>query len=307
MRLRIFLLVLCLAACSEQRAEKSSEVDRAGPLQVYAVNYPLAWAAGELVGDAAEVHFDLPAGIDPAYWEPAVELLTPWQEADLILLNGAGYASWLGRVSLRGSTQVETSQAFSDDLIPAEAGPVHSHGPTGEHSHGAMAFTLWLDLEQFGLQVQAVADALGKRMPEATEAIVRRNQELQQQLKLMDERLARLGESLASAPLLYSHPVYQYLNRRYQLNGVAVHWEPDQVLGSVALAQLDEILAGHPARLMLWEDEPLAETRAALEQRGIEVVVYQPMGNRPVSGDFVSVMQTNINALETAVSRINTH
>jgi hypothetical protein len=49
---------------------------------------------------------------------------------------------------------------------------------------------------------------------------------------------------------------------------------------------------------MLWEDEPLPGTRKQLEDRGIQAVVFRPMGNRPKSGDFASEMTANIARLK---------
>jgi zinc transport system substrate-binding protein len=62
---------------------------------------------------------------------------------------------------------------------------------------------------------------------------------------------------LAGRPLLGSHPVYQYLARRYGLSLVELHWEPEVVPDEAALGDLKEILAEHPAAVMLWEGEEL--------------------------------------------------
>jgi len=53
---------------------------------------------------------------------------------------------------------------------------------------------------------------------------------------------------------------------------------------------------------MLWEAEPLAETAAQLEALGVRVVVFDPCGNRPDEGDWLSVMRSNIQALTDARS-----
>jgi zinc transport system substrate-binding protein len=49
---------------------------------------------------------------------------------------------------------------------------------------------------------------------------------------------------------------------------------------------------------MVWEGEPLAKTVADLEARGISSVVFDPCGNRPEEGDYLSVMAANAAALE---------
>ena len=101
--------------------------------------------------------------------------------------------------------------------------------------------------------------------------------------------------SLAPAqPLVASHPVYQYLARRYSLNLTSVMWEPDTVAPEAEWQRLSELLPQHPAVWMLWEGEPSAENRARLQQLGIRSVVFDPCANLPATGDFLTVMSNNL-------------
>jgi zinc transport system substrate-binding protein len=45
---------------------------------------------------------------------------------------------------------------------------------------------------------------------------------------------------------------------------------------------------------MIWEGEPLPESVAKLKEMGIESIVFDPCGNRPDEGDFLSVMKNNV-------------
>jgi hypothetical protein len=51
---------------------------------------------------------------------------------------------------------------------------------------------------------------------------------------------------------------------------------------------------------MVWEAEPLAETRAELERRGIRSLVFDPLASAPASGDYLSAMGENVARLEAA-------
>ena len=113
-------------------------------------------------------------------------------------------------------------------------------------------------------------------------------------------QLMQAGKKLDGAPILYSHPVYQYLQRRYELNGVALHWEPNQEPTASDWAQLDALLLTHPAKLMLWEGEPTPATRKALASRGITAVVFNPQGNRSAGADFASTLRRSIERLAEA-------
>jgi len=49
---------------------------------------------------------------------------------------------------------------------------------------------------------------------------------------------------------------------------------------------------------MLWEDSPLPETARQLRDLGVEPVVFNQCGNRPLEGDYLSVMLDNVKRLE---------
>ena len=117
----------------------------AEPLNVYVVNYPLQYFAERIGGPHVKVTLPVPADADPAYWVPSIADIGAYQQADIILLNGAGYAKWISKVSLSRAKTIDTSKGFKDRFITVKEIVTHSHGPGGEHAHEALAFTTWLD------------------------------------------------------------------------------------------------------------------------------------------------------------------
>jgi len=292
--LRHLMVAFLLVACP------SGIVLAAEKLTIYTVNYPLAYFAERLAGDLARVEFPAPADVDPAFWMPDADTVAAYQAADLILLNGAGYAKWVDKVSLPASRLVNTSRSFMDQYIQTDAGISHSHGPGGEHSHSGTAFTTWLDLELATRQAEAVAKAITRKLPDASDRVARNLEALQGELQALDQRLAASAATAPSRPLLASHPVYQYLARRYNLDLASVLWEPDAVPTPQQWRELEGMLADHPAHWMLWEAQPAQETADRLRALGVESVVFDPCANRPARGDFLTVMAENAKSLERA-------
>lgn len=270
----------------------------ADKLKIYSVNYPLAYFAGRIAGDQAEVAFPLPAGVDPAFWMPGADAVTAFQKADLILLNGANYAKWVSRVSLPRLRMVDTSRAFADQYIQIEQAASHSHGPGGDHAHGGMAFTTWLDPSQAIQQAESITAALTRKRPAAKQQFETNLESLKNDLLALDERFTRIAAKAADAALLASHPVYQYLARRYGLNLESVMWEPDEAPGETEWRKFEKLLDKHPAKWMLWEAEPLPKTAEQLRSLGVESIVFDPCGNRSEKGDFLSIMLKNAASLE---------
>jgi zinc transport system substrate-binding protein len=267
------------------------------PLTIYTVNYPLQYFAQRIAGEHAQVIFPGPADADPAFWMPDTETIQRYQQADLILLNGAGYAKWTKRVSLPRLRSVNTSAGFQDRLIREQGGIAHSHGPGADHSHAGIAFTTWLDLEQAAQQAEAIMQALVRKRP-AYQAEFKRNYAvLKKELLAPDAEIRSLMSNTAQ-PLVASHPVYQYLARRYGLNLKAVMWEPETVPDEIQWQALSAMLQEHPANWMIWEGQPAPVSVQRLKEMGVGSLVYDPCANVPDRGDFMDVMQKNINNMK---------
>jgi len=264
---------------------------------VAAFNAPLAYYATTLGGDAVEVFFPSKAYSDPALWDPRPEDILALQNADIILLNGAGYEDWSKTAILPRSRLVDTSVSFRDRLIPTErGGPAHRHGPGGElHQDGVFAFTTWLDPNLALLQMRAVAQAMSERWPALEEQLSANAQFLAKEIKAADETFADYFALLKGRQIIGSHPVYQYLDRAYDLDLISVHWEPDTHPSDVQWSDLKQSLnsARHP--IMLWEDTPLPETSAMLRSLGVEVVILRPLANGDSDAGFFLNLAQQIN------------
>lgn len=288
---------LLLAGC-ERTPPTIEPVDDGTQLPtVYTVNYPLQFFAQRIGGDAINVLFPGPADADPAYWSPGPEAVSAYQQADLILLNGAGYADWAKRVSLPLNTQLDTSAAITDRLLPVRNKVAHTHGPDGEHVHDDKAFTIWLDPTLASDQANAIHAGLSQLLPESAATLDANLAELLAGLDTLDRQLATVFAKVADRQVIYSHPVYQYLNRRYALEGVNVHWEP----GAMPRKQAIETLEQYAGGIMLWEAEPLPELRDQLESMNIRPVVFATAATAPASGDYFDIMRANVQRLEATL------
>ena len=99
---------------------------------------------------------------------------------------------------------------------------------------------------------------------------------------------------------MVSHPVYDYFARGYELNIKSVHWEPDEIPTNENMMELNHILKEHPAKWMIWEGKPVQESVERLKAISIDSLVFDPCGNAPDQGDFMSVMRQNLENLSPA-------
>jgi zinc transport system substrate-binding protein len=279
-------------------AEKA--ISPSGKPSIFVVNYPLKYFAERIAGDHAEVKFPAPPNVDPAFWNPDIQTIAAYQRADLILLNGAGYAKWTKKVSLPQFRLVNTSANHRDRYLERASLVNHTHGPTGEHKHEGLAFTTWLDFDLAAKQARAISNAMTKKWPRLRGTFERNFSALEKDLLSLDRAMGKVASQIKEVPLLVSHPVYDYLAKRYGLNIKSLHWEPDQVPEMGELQKIRELLKKHPAKWIIWEAKPLAETQKKLDSMGIKSIVFHPSENVPEKGHFLDMMRNNVENLKRA-------
>lgn len=64
-------------------------------------------------------------------------------------------------------------------------------------------------------------------------------------------------------------------------------------------AEQDQLLKQSGTNIMLWEGAPDPGIREELLKREIQIAVFDPCGNKPDTGDFLSVMYRNLNSLSS--------
>lgn len=268
---------------------------------VVAVNYALSYFAERLGGDEIDVRFPVPGGVDPVFWRPDIAGISEMQNADLIVLNGAGFASWTTKASLPRARIVETARVFEDQFIATET-ITHSHGADGEHSHTGTASFTWLDQEQAILQAGAIADALAQRGLVAQDDIDRRLSGLTDDLLALDAAGEQLRPLAAGKVLIATHPRYQYLARAYGLDIRSLEWEAGAAPGADQLAMLKALVGETGAQVLLWEAHPPDSARSAIRDLGMVDVVFPTLAETPEGADYVVQLRTTIDELKIVLS-----
>lgn len=291
---KLALSVLSLAAVAVSFAEDK--------IVVQAVNYPLAYFAERIATDAFDVQYRVDPEVDPAFWKPADDDIAAYQQADVILMNGATYEKWAQTVTLPRSIMVDTSKSFSDKFIKVQ-GTAHKHGNGEVHSHAGTAFTTWIDFAQAQLQAAAISEKFKQLAPEEAGDIEQNFGKLKTDLEELDAAMKAFGEKWGDKPLAGSHPIYQYMARAYGLDIEALEWEPEMEFDGKAKHDLEHVLEDHDSKWMIWEDEPTDELVEGIAAMGVKSVVFNPSANKSDAGDWLAVMQQNVknlNAMQEA-------
>jgi zinc transport system substrate-binding protein len=281
---RLALVFLALVACHDD--PEVTAPTRTGPPVVYTTFFPTTYFARRIAGDLAEVVCPLPDDADPISWRPGEAALRSYQEADLIVLNGAAFEKWALTVSLPENRVVRTANSFSDEWIEYEGSVQHTHGPKGDHSHEGIDGHTWVDPVLAKAQAAAVRDALVRILPGSREALEAGFAALAKDLDDLDRRFRELPT--ADAIILCTHPAWNYPARRYGWKIVNI--EPY----GTDLSKLE-------GRVVLWEGEPDLDVATRLDTPNRKSVMFDPCESG--GGDYVERMRANLDRLKAALER----
>ncbi|MEM9348811.1 MAG: metal ABC transporter substrate-binding protein [Pseudomonadota bacterium] len=270
-----------------------------GKPRIVAVNYALQYFAERLAGDSADVVFPVPTDADPSFWRPSISDISAIQSADLILLNGAGFATWIDRVSLPRSRVVNTSRTIEDQFIVTES-ITHSHGDGGEHSHEGLASYTWLNPVLAAAQAEAVAAAIVARGVASDAEVETRLAALLSDLEELDADAKLALSAAAETPIIATHPRYQYLADRYDLSITSLEWEAGAAPTAEELAELRETVSNTGARILIWEASPPDAGVQATADLGLTNVIFEPMAHAPSDGDFTEYFSVAVGRVASA-------
>jgi len=109
----IVMFILMLSSVSSvypQQNENSSRQD-SEKIKVVASFYPFYEIANEIGGNNTLVTSVIPMGVEPHDWEITPQQIPEIAEADMIIYNGIGFDSWLGKKEqFRNSFLVDISK-----------------------------------------------------------------------------------------------------------------------------------------------------------------------------------------------------
>ncbi len=279
----LLLLSGAIAACQPSQASPAANQagaapsSAAGPLRVLAVESFLADIAQQVAGDRVQIETLMPLGLDPHAFEPTPQDVVRVADADVLIVNGAGFEGWLEEV---------LANAGGDRLIvEAAAGLASRAAPAGEeaaahddHEHAGGDPHFWLDPTKVITYVENIRVGLTNADPAGAATYAANAAAYSEQLTALDAWITKQVEQIPPARrlLVTNHESFGYFADRYGLRvigAVIPSVSTNSTPSAQQLAQLaDQIRAtGAPAIFLETGADPqLAEQLAA--ETGVSVV-----------------------------------
>jgi zinc transport system substrate-binding protein len=306
MKKRIATLIaasLILAACSSTQEtatpQETTEV-ATKKIQIVAGFYPLAYAAEGIAGDLAEVVSLAGPGVEPHDLELTPGDVAKINDADLVVY----IPEFIPALDAVVKTLDQSKVINATQGITLISGDSHSHEGEESHSeeegHSDESATdphIWLNPNNMVLIGNSIAKALNALTSDL--AIDENRSNFENALTtLASDYTAKLANCSIKA-LVVSHEAFGYIANAYGFEQVGISGlSPEAEPSPARLAEVAKIAKAENATTIYYEslvDPKVAKTLA--DELKITAEMLDPLESPPASGDYLSVMQQNLDTL----------
>ena len=294
--LALFALAV-IAACGQELKGPED-----GKLAIVTTTYPLTFLVQRIGGDRISVVQLIKPGVEAHDFEPAPSDIRTIAGADVFFYNHPALEGWaLAAASATGSGPPNAIQTVN----------IESQG----EDHGGQAIDdanfdphVWLNPLHAQKQAEKITAALVTADPGGSAAYMRNADDLDAELREIDELIATRLSGCALDTVIVSHLAYGHMAERYGFNQVGLAGlSPEFESGPSHIASVITLIDDLGIKHILQEpivSRRLAETVAA--ETGTGILVLHPLAVRTADearagADYISIMEANAETLRTAL------
>lgn len=203
------ILPLVLAGCSTGSADSADSTNAAGSDSLKVVTSTQVWAdvAGAVAPDVDIEAIITGGDIDPHSFEPSATDMAKVSEADIIIVGGGGYDSWLYGTLEDDDRIIHALDLSEHDHSEHEAEEAHDHDHEEEgHDHDVDNEHVWYSTEYVSEVAEEFAEKVTELDPEAqadATAVTTKMDELHNQIH--DLPAVRIAQTEPIADHILSH------------------------------------------------------------------------------------------------------
>ncbi|HEX2053711.1 MAG TPA: metal ABC transporter substrate-binding protein [Actinomycetota bacterium] len=274
------VLVLLLAACGED--DPAEDTSRRSVVTAF---YPLTFVATEVAGDMADVSSVTPAGVEPHDVELTASQVRRTTEADLLVYLGGGFQPELEKLV----PEVERTL----NVLTVTPGSSPQDDPH-----------IWLDPVLMAGITDAVADAMAQVDPRHADDYRANAADLVTRINDLDDDFVNGLSRCERREFVTTHEAFGHLAERFNLTQIGIAGiSPEQEPSPRRLEEVAQVVRERNITTIFFEallPEDIAETVAG--ETGAETALLDPLESPPRTGDYLSAMRANLQALRTALN-----
>lgn len=314
---------LGLSGCAGGSSDASGSA-QGGRLAVVASTTVWAAVASAVGGERVDVKALIPPSQDPHSFEPTARDRLAVKHAELVLVNGGGFDSFMDGLVEESGKQDSLVSAVEVSGLPGaeEAAHADGHAHGGEHSdahgeadghshaHGAFNEHVWYSLPALRRVASAVAETLGKKDSVHAEEYSKNAEAFRASLSGLEARVKALRSAARGKKAMLTEPVPGYLLADAGLQDAtderipAAVEEGADIPPRVLEAARRQLETGSVSLLAvnLQTSSPQTKALEAAARRG-RVPVLSFGEAMPEGQDLLSWMSSNVGSLSKALGR----
>ena len=270
--------------------------------------YPLYEFTKEVGGDKVDVSLLVPQGIEPHDWEPTINDVQRISEADLIIINGVGFESWIHDIeeinpdvsiidSSKGIEIIEWEKHEEEHDEHEE----EQHGAHDEHSLGDPH--IWLNPVLAKVQVKNIADGLTKFNPENEKIFSSNANVFIKKLDTLDTKITNELKNCKKDFIVY-HNAFSYFANEYGLTQHTIVKGNDPHSEPTPRHYEETINLAHNLELdIIFTEEGIDQrtSRIIADEIGSSVLTLSPLEVVTDNSSYVDNMERNLTNLQKAL------
>lgn len=334
MKKRILTIILAFglifSACGNKQAAKDKDSsketseDKEGKVTLYTSVYSLEQFVKYIGGDKVDVKSVVPNNANAHTWEPDAKDLVNMAKADGVLINGAGFESWLDSVKKSSGDIKFFDMSQGIKLLEAEADDDHDHDHNhkkgkeedhghdhqnskeedhdhGEkdHHHGKYDPHIWLSLDNAKIELENIYRVLTKVDPK-NESFYKSN--LDKYTKLFDETLKEYKAKFkpySERAIVVPHEAFAYLCRDFGIEQIGIEGiNSDSEPNSGRLKEIIDEMKEHKVKTVFYEfkgSDAVAKTIAAETNAKIDTI--NTLEANSENEDYLTTYKSNLDKI----------
>jgi zinc transport system substrate-binding protein len=272
------LIPLAMIATANTGRPAQQDEEEHEKITVVASFYPLYEFASRVVGDRAEVSSLVPTGVEPHDWEPTAEDVSRGRSADMLVINGAGFESWVD--DMKANVVANTSEGIKFDYEEEEE---EKEARNDEHRHGddgGVNPHIWLDPMLAKHQIDKIRNVIVNTDPVNADYYNENTDRFAEELDSLDAFIRSELADCEKSDFIAFHDAFVHFSERYGLRQHSIHGiSPDGEILPQTMQQIVELANELGINVIYSEDlvdSRLADT-IANEIPGGKVLVLSPI------------------------------
>lgn len=251
----LLLAVVLLSGCSSDRERREALAVSIAPQQ---------YLLGRIAGNDFDIVTLLPPGSDPETYDPTVTHLMELQNAGIYFRMGAIGFEDAALDKIRENfpmLRIEESAKGIDYITGTHAGPGNIRDPH-----------VWTSVRNAGIMASNFYSVLSRAYPQRKKQIASRYEQLQRDLKQLDDSIAAILAPHRGDSFIIWHPSLSYFAADYGLNQIAVEPDAREIGPKQYKAVIDRAGREHPVVMFYEKEHSPSQSLALARELGIPAV-----------------------------------